>query len=230
MDHSAHNHLTHMLSELNPLDLIEFISIFSFSFLSSLHCAFMCAPLVCSYLGNRGKLTSPGVWIYNMGRILSYSVAGLILGGTGEIILTAMPQLGRFLAYFLGVVLILVAMLKAGNLLRVWRIELSTPNVKLTRLVSFMNVWPTGLREFGFGFITVFLPCMTLTPVLALAATSQSSIKGALLLLAFGLGTVPVMLGATYVPLIISRKMPPFLLSWFVVLFLLAAGIVTIIR
>lgn len=190
----------------------------------------MCAPLVCSYMGDRAKLTSSGIWLYNLGRIASYTLAGLVLGGTGEFILNAIPSLGRLITICLGSLLIGAALYKASQLLGLWRSKGNGLKVKLTWVTSFLSRWPRGLRELGFGFVTVLLPCMTLTPVLAMAATSQNHIKGALLMLSFGLGTTPIMLGATYVPLIIYRKLPPFLLSWLVVLFLLAAGIVTITR
>ena len=89
---------------------------------------------------------------------------------------------------------------------------------------------PTGVREFALGAITVLLPCMTLTPVLALAATSDTATSGALMLLAFGLGTVPIMVGATYMPLMISRTIPAKLVKLLIAIFFLVAGIITFIR
>jgi sulfite exporter TauE/SafE len=44
------------------------------------------------------------------------------------------------------------------------------------------------------GLITVFLPCMTLTPALGAAAASGSAGGGLITMLAFFLGTLPVML------------------------------------
>ena len=127
LDHSAHNHLIHMLSELDPLQFLGFVSIFSFSFISSLHCGFMCSPLVCSFMGPRAKPTSPGIWIYNLGRVLSYMIAGWLLGSFGEN-LSHLPSFGSWLAKILGLVLFTVGVIKLGKFLNFWNLDPELPS------------------------------------------------------------------------------------------------------
>ena len=210
-----------------------FAAVFSFSFAASLHCAFMCSPLVCASIGKRAKISKAGIWLYNFGRILSYAGAGFALGAGGEWLNAFRPQWGMWLSKSLGGLIIGVGLLKFLELVSGRRFSF----LSLTSLTSAigngfnrLNVFPTVMKDFLLGVFTVVLPCMTLTPALSASAATGSALKGTLYMLAFGLGTLPVMLGATYVPLVIYRKIPEKLAAVLVVVFILVTGIITFIR
>lgn len=193
----------------------------------------MCSPLVCAAMKDRAKLNRSGIWLYNLGRILSYSGAGLILGAGGQWLGGFRPQWGIWLSKILGTIIIIIALTKAWEIVfkkSLWRLNTKGATAWLGNRMSTVAMLPPSIRDLMLGLITVFLPCMTLTPALAAAAGTGSSVKGLLYMAAFALGTVPVMLGATYVPLVIYRKIPEKMARWLVVIFLLLAGIITIIR
>lgn len=188
----------------------------------------MCAPLACAVLGKRAHIRRPGIWLYNLGRFISYVLAGGILGALTGAAGALYSPLGQGISFILGMALILVGL---------WRLapnwspgRFSIPIRFGQNLVQSISRLPSGLRDFTLGLATVVLPCMTLTPALTMAAASQSALYGALFMAAFALGTIPIMLAATNVPLVIYRRIPAFMTRWVVGLFLLGAGIITFIR
>ena len=127
----------------------------------------------------------------------------------------------------------MVAILKAWEIVsgrKLVNIPASSLSRFLSTTMSKVSLLPAAFRDFGLGLVTVLLPCMTLTPALAAAAGSGSSLKGLLYMTAFALGTVPIMIGATYMPVVIYRRVPESMARWLVVLFLLIAGVITFIR
>ena len=89
-----------------------FIAIFSLSFASSLHCGLMCGPLVCSSLNKRVSLKSRGIWLYNLGRIFSYTTMGSILGYFGQKLFLYLPNITTILANIIGVIFIVIGLKK----------------------------------------------------------------------------------------------------------------------
>lgn len=222
-----------MVTAMNPVDLMGFVAIFSFSFAASLHCAFMCSPLVCAAVGDRAKINQPGIWLYNLGRLASYVSAGLVLGYLGSMVEGRWPSISKSISTVLGILIIAFATSKAWELLfarPLFKFNMKRSLVSLQSLFRSKLVLPFPLKDFLLGAFTVFLPCMTLTPALTAAAGTADPIKGSLYMLAFALGTLPVMLGATYVPLLIYRKVPDFVGKVAVVVFLLLTGIITLMR
>ena len=237
MDHSHHLHHHHQaidtLANLNPFEILGFIAIFSFSFAASLHCAFMCSPLVCASMGKRAKLNQLGIWLYNFGRVSSYALAGYLLGLGGEWLQNLKPSWSSIFTKGLAIIIFAVALNKFWELLgkrSLFNINLKGLTVRVSKFFSALKSLPSWLGDFLLGFITVLLPCMTLTPALSAAAGTADPLKGLLYMCAFALGTLPMMLGATYVPLIIYRRIPENLAKWLVVIFLLLTGFITFIR
>lgn len=194
----------------------------------SLHCAAMCGPLACSVLGQRAHLKNRGIWLYNLGRLISYMAAGTLLGTLTAGVGQAWTPLGQGISMVIGFALIMAGLWRLFPKLLPRKFQTSFQfNQKLMTLVS---KTPPHYRDFAFGLVTVLLPCMTLTPALAMAAASQSALFGFLFMAAFGIGTIPIMLAATNVPLVIYRKLSPKMTQWLVGLFLLVAGIITFFR
>lgn len=210
------------------LDVLGLISIFSSSFLMSLHCIGMCCPLVNSVLGKRAHITSRGIWLYNLGRLLSYTGAGFLVGKVTSSLDASIPLAGNAISWTIGIALIAFA------LIHPWRHNLiksaSQSFQFLNRAVRQLNRIPSDARDFSLGFITVMLPCMTLSPALAFAAATKSPWQASVMMLAFYLGTLPAMLSATSVPVIIGKRLPAWANRFGVALFLLIAGIITIMR
>lgn len=166
------------------------------SLVGSLHCAGMCGPLVAFYSGNgRGGWTHAA---YNGGRGLVYVVLGAIAGGVGAAvdlagdaadIQQAAPLVaGGFIVAWGGVALARAAGFDLP-LLRPRLADATAP--RLRSLGRKPPVW----RATALGLLTAAMPCGWLYAFVAAAAATGSAATGAAVMLAFWLGTVPVMLG-----------------------------------
>jgi sulfite exporter TauE/SafE len=228
MDHHHSEHL-HLLMGISPLEFGGFISILSYSFFASLHCAFMCSPLVCAVIGNQCRPDRPGIWLYNFGRIISYVGAGALLGSLGAGFTFLNGSFSRYFSVIAGMIIILMA-------IRPWiKISANGPAVRPTarfpdRLSKFIATKPVQLRSWLLGIGTVILPCMTLTPALTMALGSGGALSGGVLMLGFLLGTLPMMLLSPAVAQGILDQIKGRLGEMIATGFLLVAGLITILR
>jgi len=167
------------------------------------HCAAMCGPLVGIACGPRGLAAGGSGWIsravaYNTGRIASYSIAGALAAALGaarlsvrggpavqQLMLAAMRASLIVLAgYIAGIAPLARALETAGGVL--WRrIE---PQAR-----RFLPV-TTPARAFGLGLVWGWLPCGMVYVALVSALATADPALGALLMAAFGLGTLPNLL------------------------------------
>ena len=165
---------------------------FALGFFGSLHCAGMCGPLALA-LPPTGRSTAGfvvGRVVYNLGRLVTYCLLGLLFGFIGQTLLVAGLQ--RWLSIGLGVALLI-------GLLASKRLALAAPVVRLLgRLKSGMSGWlqTRTLTSLGvLGGLTGLLPCGLVYVACAGAAATDHWHLGGLYMLVFGLGTVPMMLG-----------------------------------
>ncbi len=165
---------------------------FALGFFGSLHCAGMCGPLALA-LPPTGRTTAGfalGRVVYNLGRLVTYCLLGLLFGFIGQTLLVAGLQ--RWVSIGLGMLLLL-------GLLGSRKLALSAPVVRLlNRLKSAMSGWlqtRTLTALAVLGGLTGLLPCGLVYVACAGAATTDHWHLGALYMLVFGLGTVPMMLG-----------------------------------
>jgi sulfite exporter TauE/SafE len=167
----------------------------------SAHCLAMCGGIA-GALGVRadGRADRWAPLRYNLARIASYSVAGALAGGAGGVLLQAFDV--QRLSTVLRLVAGLVMLAAAARLLFGWR--LLDPLESLGGR-AWRRLVPAGrlassrsavLRSVGLGLAWGALPCAMTYSMLLLAATTASTAAGAALMLAFGIGTLPSMLGA----------------------------------
>ncbi len=229
-DHLNHNHaaMESLGMPIEALDILGFVSIFSSSLLMSLHCIGMCCPLVNSVLGKRAHITSRGIWLYNLGRLISYTGAGFLLGSLSASMDSGIPLAGQALSWIIGITLIIFAVLHPWR--RHLRAASGRPFQFLAQALRNVQNFPKDMRDLMLGLITVALPCMTLSPALAFAAGTKSAWQATIMMLAFYLGTLPAMLSATSVPVLIGRRLPAWANRYGVAIFLLIAGIITLMR
>src|SRR5579871_4451472 len=79
---------------IGPMAWHDFLAIFALSLAASLHCAQMCGPIILSFscatsAGGPGPVSS--AFLYNCGRILTYTALGALAGAVGG----AMTTLGQ---------------------------------------------------------------------------------------------------------------------------------------
>jgi uncharacterized protein len=170
---------------------MEYATAFVLGLVGSLHCAGMCGPLALA-LPVAGQ-TAGGYLIgrvaYNLGRIVTYCLMGLVFGALGRTLLLAGIQ--RWLSISLGV--LLLAGLITSRKLALWR--------PVTALVGQLkNRMSALLRQKSLGSLAVLgllnglLPCGLVYVAAATATANGSVIGGVGFMAAFGVGTVPMML------------------------------------
>ena len=183
---------------------INYIAAFLIGLLGSTHCIGMCGGIVGALTMGLDDNVRQSPWklmpyllTYNTGRLLSYTFAGLIIG-----LLSASAssffQMGKFP---IGGIVGGLFMVALGIYIAGWWQTMAP----LERLGS--HFWrfiePFGRRfmpvktlphAFALGLLWGWLPCGLVYSTLAWSATSGDAIKSALLMLAFGAGTLPMLL------------------------------------
>jgi sulfite exporter TauE/SafE len=184
--------------------------------LGSAHCLGMCAGISGLYAVNSGIATLraqvPFAITYNAGRIISYAVLGIVVAAFGSVIVKASPGLAVGIRMLSGVIIILVG-LKVAFDLRLLNVLERMGGTLWSRIApaatKFVPV-TTLPKALGLGLLWGWLPCGLVYSVLMIAATSADPVSGALIMVAFGLGTMPAMvmtgLGAARVSEVLRRR------------------------
>jgi hypothetical protein len=158
---------------------------------TSLHCAGMCGPLSCALVPARGDGDDAGtvVTVYHVTRLAGYGVLGALAGGLGRgpLLLVSQSAL-RWLPWVLVLFFLALA----------FRLDRHLPRIEvLGRLAWRLRSWRRGRSRVQaaavLGLATPLLPCGPLYFMVALGLLSGSAARGAEMMVAFGLGTVPLL-------------------------------------
>jgi len=133
---------------------------------------------------------------YNLGRITSYALIGLLAGLPGAALTDATPAAGMILRTIAGIILILLGLAIGQWWHGVMRLEnLGAPLwQRIAPLTQrFMPVDRLS-RALPMGLLWGWLPCGLVYSTLAWALTQGNAAHSALLMFFFGLGTLPAMI------------------------------------
>jgi hypothetical protein len=181
---------------------LSLLAALSAGLLGGVHCAGMCGGIVGALsLATPGQKQGPKLPLllsYNIGRITSYVIAGALVGGIGQLSLGFMPvqSLQLVLAVIAGVMMMLMGLYLGG-----WSRFLR--HVENAGGVIWKKIEPVGRRllpvrnpgqGFLLGVIWGWLPCGLVYSMLIWALGSGGALEGGMLMLAFGIGTLPNLL------------------------------------
>ena len=177
------------------------ISAFTAGLLGSLHCVGMCGGIA-SALGMSLKKSTSNTFnaalFFQIGRISSYCVAGYIVGTFGEIFAQSdsLKGFSLFLRFFSAIFMIGLGLYFAGLFPYFTMIE--KMGVPLWKKISPLSKHFLPVKHlhqaYGLGFLWGWIPCGLTYSILLWAVSAGSAIEGGMLMLAFGLGTIPAML------------------------------------
>ena len=154
-------------------------SVFMLGLASSPHCALMCGPwLLLGKPGLRSQL------MLQLGRLSGYAALGSIAGAGGALLLHRVGDVHWAMALRLCAAALLLAMAVYS-----WR-QMRLPACCRSGLHARLQKIPHWAR----GLLVGLMPCAVLYGVIGLAALTASPWSGASLLLAFGLGSSPLLL------------------------------------
>ena len=167
----------------------SFSALFLVGLSTSPHCLGMCGDILLSACaGREGRKARLGAALgYNGGRMISYTALGAVFGALGTV-LTYTLSMKSMLFTMLGLVVALLG-------LNMWGLLPALPSLPGEQNAACRL--PDKLRSQApllVGLLTGLMPCGTLYAAWLCAMSSGSAAKGALLMLAFALGTVPLML------------------------------------
>jgi sulfite exporter TauE/SafE len=177
---------------------------FALGLLGGVHCVGMCGGLVAAFSLRPGQPAGKPVWSmqlgYNAGRIASYMLGGALAGlvGTLGVLFDRILPLQVALYVLANLLLVLLGLYLAGYGSAVLKLEAAggvmwryaqSRGVSLRRAGS-----PRG--AFATGLVWGWIPCGLVYSALALALLSGGPGAGALVMLAFGLGTLPNLLAS----------------------------------
>jgi uncharacterized protein len=199
-------------------------------FFTSLHCAGMCGPIA---LAIPLKGTSTGIKvltgiIYNLGRTVTYVLAGILFGFAGK----SFSMLGfqQWISVISGSIIIITAIIPflIGK-----SIEQTMSGTGFTRIVQrgFSKLFAIeSVAGFFFvGMLNGLLPCGPLYSALIASLGTASVLYAALFMLLFGLGTLPLMLAFMLAGNIISSEIRKFIRNVLPII-LIFIGILFILR
>jgi sulfite exporter TauE/SafE len=168
--------------------------------LGSAHCLGMCggiSGLFALHASVRGLSRQlPMALVYNAGRLASYALLGFAVAAVGSRFAALTPAVGKPVRLIAGAVIILIGLQIAFNFRALGFLE-RMGGAAWSRISPFAGrLLPvTSLpRALGLGLLWGLIPCGLVYSVLLVAATSARALDGALVMLAFGLGTAPAML------------------------------------
>ena len=171
---------------------------FIIGFLGSFHCIGMCGPIALALpIFNESYVSLLfGRILYNLGRIVTYTIFGALFGLFGSSL--ALVGLQQKVSIAIGLIMLVIILMprKYKNLLtNIYFYKtiigfIKTSFSKLTRKKSNYSL-------FIIGFINGFLPCGFVYVAIAGAVSTNSVLEGSAFMALFGLGTFPIMLVAS---------------------------------
>lgn len=160
---------------------ITYTMLFLTGLLTSIHCVSMCGAInLIAILNQNSQNRFERPLKYNLGRLISYTILGGIAGLLGSI-LTINNIISGIIITLAGLAMFVMSLEMLG-LFRIPRIKFLTPKHKKTS------------NPFLIGLLNGLMPCGPLQAMQLYALSTSSMLKGALSMLLFGLGTMPLML------------------------------------
>jgi len=164
---------------------------FLLGFVGSAHCAGMCGPLALAlpHWGRGQSSFLAGRLLYNFGRIITYALMGGVFGLLGQGV--AFAGLQRWVSLLLG----------GGILIGVLVSPRFANRVPVARSVNWLKATLGNLLQrrampamFGIGLVNGLLPCGLVYVACAAATSTGDVLSGMRYMIAFGLGTLPMLL------------------------------------
>ena len=190
-----------------PNENTSYSMLFIIGLFTSLHCVSMCGGINLSQCINYNDTIDKGTlstikpaFLYNLGRVISYTIFGAIVGGIGSIISFTgwMQSLIQLIASIFMIIMGL-------NMLNIfpWLRKLNPrmPKIFAKKFKSKNNNSP-----FFIGLLNGFMPCGPLQAMQIYAISTGSVTKGAISMFLFSLGTVPLMFGLGTLSSYMSKK------------------------
>jgi len=182
------------------MQTVNILTIITIAFLGSFgHCIGMCGGIVVAYstikIEPKSNKISQGLahLSYSFGRVFTYTLLGAIFGGIGDVI-TFNSSASAILLIVAGIFMILAGLSLMGKIKFLTMIEHSFGTSSIYRKIykKILNS-KSNLSFFILGMLNGMLPCGFVYFFAITAASTASPFYGALVMLIFGISTIPAM-------------------------------------
>ncbi|KRQ86752.1 Copper-exporting P-type ATPase A [Caloramator mitchellensis] len=179
---------------------VTYLILFIIGLFTSLHCIGMCGGIMLSQtLKSEGNTTYSKIvpaLQYNLGRVISYTLLGGIIGALGSVF-SLSPYTKAFIMVFAGLFMVVMGLNLFGfNFLRKYTNSLHIG----------INFKRNSNAPFIVGILNGLMPCGPLQAMQLYALSTGSFVKGALSMFVFSIGTVPLMLGLGIASTLINKN------------------------
>ena len=184
--------------------LVLFTTMFALGLATSTHCVGMCGPMVVTYAV---KGDDDGSWrsklvpnlVYQFTKLLSYVTVGVILGAIGSTL--NLKGIAPWATLVAGVFMVILGLGMTGRVPWAARLTPRPPKFLIASLSRLRRKATDDAAEgtaslatpAAFGLLTGLMPCAPLQGAELAAAASGSALTGGVGMLAFGLGTFPLL-------------------------------------
>lgn len=196
--------------------------LFIIGLITSVHCVAMCGGINLSQTLHKGtqdisKVMFKNTLAYNIGRVVSYTVIGGILGAVGSLTgiggnLQTSTFLQGILKLLAGMIMVIMGVNMLGLFPAVRKLKFRIPFLgkkiasKGRKTFLGKKIAAKGRTPFVVGLCNGFMPCGPLQSMQIIALASGNAFAGALSMFCFSIGTVPLMLGfGTFISMLGKR-------------------------
>lgn len=183
--------------------------LFVIGLLTSLHCVGMCGGICISQCVNQND-NNPTLskWsplrpslLYNLGRVISYTVIGGIVGEIGKVVSFSGTMKG-IVQILAGVFMVIMGINLLGVFPGLRKLNPRMPKIFANKLYLDRN----NKSPLYIGILNGFMPCGPLQAMQLYALSTGSPLKGALSMFLFSIGTVPLMFGIGAISSFLNKK------------------------
>jgi len=181
--------------------LNDFFSAFLIGILGAGHCIGMCSGIASALsfsINPQQKNGLISLLLYNLGRITSYTLAGFIFATSSSLLIAWLggKESLVYLRIFAGIMMLLLALYIA----RIWNglLLVERTGQYFWQFIKPIAQYFLPLKHpslaFPLGFFWGWLPCGLVYSNLIWAISAGDGLNGAMIMLGFGLGTLPTMM------------------------------------
>ncbi|PAJ72825.1 cytochrome biogenesis protein [Pseudoalteromonas sp. NBT06-2] len=177
-----------------------FLTAFFMGLAGSGHCIAMCGGIASSLqfaIEDKSKAQQYAL-LYNIGRLLSYSLCGALVGGISSIFAQQSNDFSLFLSFLSAIFMVLVGlyiMRLAASLNWLERFGKYAIWQHIFKLNKYLLPLNSKKKALAYGALWGWLPCGLVYSALTWAITTQSATSGSLFMASFAMGTLPAMIG-----------------------------------
>jgi sulfite exporter TauE/SafE/copper chaperone CopZ len=202
-----------LIEVFNAFPLVEsgmgYGMLFLIGIVTSVHCLAMCGginlsqciPQGADSTGERGAALRPSL-LYNLGRVIAYTVVGVIVGALGRVFSFSGWMKG-LIQLAAGVFMIIMGINMLGIFPWLRKFTIRMPKVFAQKIEGEKSRSNSPLYV---GLLNGLMPCGPLQAMQLYALSTGDPLKGGLAMLLFSLGTVPLMFGLGALSSVLSRK------------------------